>query len=57
MYEFIEKFAPHLTREVVNQAYSCSTKVELDELFDSLTIPEVKPVSIPEVENDTLVVS
>lgn len=57
MYEFIEKFAPHLSREVVNQAYSCSTKAELDELFESLTIPEVKPVSFPEVENDTLVVS
>ena len=32
MCDFIEKFAPHLTREVMAKAVQCHTKAELDEL-------------------------
>ncbi len=39
MYEFIEMFAPHLTREVVEEAYQRHTKQELDELFSDITLP------------------
>ncbi|CAA0119057.1 HTH-type transcriptional regulator CysB [BD1-7 clade bacterium] len=41
MYDFIEQFAPHLTREVVEKAYQCSSKIELDELFASIDIPRI----------------
>ena len=40
MYEFIEWFAPHLTREVVNEAVACATKKQRDELFAQTTLPE-----------------
>ncbi len=40
MYRFIERFAPHLTKEVVDEAYRRHNKAELDELFDSIHIPE-----------------
>ena len=40
MYEFIEWFAPHLTREVVDAAVACSTKKQRDELFASTELPE-----------------
>src|SRR5690606_5570562 len=39
MYEFIELFAPHLTREVVEEAYQRHTKAELDELFEHIQLP------------------
>lgn len=39
MFDFIEKFAPHLTKDVVEQAYECNTKIELDELFKGIKIP------------------
>lgn len=39
MYEFIELFAPHLTRELVEEAFSRNSKVELDELFSGLELP------------------
>jgi LysR family cys regulon transcriptional activator len=39
MYDFIEKFAPHLTRDVVNRAYDCTSKGELDELFSKIVLP------------------
>jgi LysR family transcriptional regulator, cys regulon transcriptional activator len=39
MYEFIELFAPHLNRQVVDEAYRCGSKAELDELFGGLDIP------------------
>ena len=39
MYEFIESFAPHLSRNMVEKAYSCSSKLELDELFENITLP------------------
>jgi len=40
MYEFIEEFAPHLTKDVVSDAFNRSSKVELDELFSTIELPE-----------------
>lgn len=39
MYEFIEQFAPHLTREVVNEALKRTSRIELEELFESIDLP------------------
>jgi LysR family transcriptional regulator, cys regulon transcriptional activator len=39
MYDFIEDFAPHLTRDVVNEAFTRQSKVELEELFSHLELP------------------
>lgn len=39
MFDFIEQFAPHLTREVVEEAYQRHTKLELDELFQHIELP------------------
>jgi len=39
MYDFIEDFAPHLTREVVEEAFQRQNKTELDELFSHLELP------------------
>lgn len=39
MYDFIEQFAPHLTKEVVEEAYQRHTKQELDELFQHIELP------------------
>jgi LysR family cys regulon transcriptional activator len=39
MYEFIESFAPHLSRSMVEKAYGCSSRLELDELFENITLP------------------
>jgi len=39
MYEFIELFAPHLTREVVESAFSKSSRAELEELFSGIDLP------------------
>ncbi len=39
MYEFIEDFAPHLTREVVQDAFQSRTKAEVEELFSHLELP------------------
>ena len=39
MYDFIEAFAPHLTRERVNQAVQCHSKAEVDELFATVKLP------------------
>lgn len=40
MYEFIRQFAPHLTKEIVDEAYHLhSHKHELDELFSSIELP------------------
>jgi LysR family transcriptional regulator, cys regulon transcriptional activator len=40
MYEFIELFAPHLTRDVVDQAMVTRRKDEFDRLFDEGKLPE-----------------
>ncbi len=39
MYEFIETFAPHLTREVIEEAISRGTREEIDELFNHIELP------------------
>ncbi len=39
MYEFIELFAPHLTREIVDEAFSRHSKADLDELFSHVELP------------------
>jgi len=39
MYDFIEMFAPHLTREVVTQAVLCRSAEQLDELFSDIVLP------------------
>ncbi len=39
MYDFIELFAPHLTREVVEEAYQLHTRQEMDELFKDIELP------------------
>ena len=38
MYEFIEGFAPHLTRAVVDAAVKCQTAGEMDDLFRDLKL-------------------
>lgn len=39
MYDFIEQFAPHLTRERVDAAVQCHSRTELDELFAETDLP------------------
>ncbi len=41
MYDFIEEFAPHLTRQVVDSAAHCHTREELDKLFSDMLLPEL----------------
>ena len=40
MYEFIERFAPHLTRDVVERAVATTDREEFDRLFEGLVLPE-----------------
>lgn len=40
MYDFIERFAPHLTRDVVEKAVSMKTADDLEALFKGITLPE-----------------
>lgn len=39
MYDFIELFAPHLTRDIVDQAFHCQSKQEFKELFSQFELP------------------
>jgi LysR family cys regulon transcriptional activator len=39
MYDFIERFAPHLTRDVVNEAFNRHSRADLDELFKHIELP------------------
>lgn len=39
MYDFIERFAPHLTRDIVDKAIALKSSDEVDEMFKSLTLP------------------
>jgi LysR family cys regulon transcriptional activator len=39
MYEFIEDFAPHLSRDLVGDAFMCQSKADLAELFSHLELP------------------
>jgi len=40
MYDFIERFAPHLTRDVVDEACSISAREDLDKFFSGFDLPE-----------------
>lgn len=40
MYDFIQHFAPHLTKEVVQEAISRHNKAEVDELFSGVQLPD-----------------
>lgn len=40
MYEFIRLFAPHLTQEIIQQSMQTKTKLELEEIFDDIDIPD-----------------
>jgi LysR family cys regulon transcriptional activator len=40
MYDFIERFAPHLNRDVVDEACSINAKEDLDKFFASFDLPE-----------------
>ena len=40
MYDFIERFAPHLTREQVDAAVACRTRAEREALFLGLRLPD-----------------
>ena len=39
MYDFMERFAPHLTRPVVEQAISLKSNVEIEEMFRDIELP------------------
>lgn len=39
MFEFIQLFAPHLTKEIVEEAVNRQTRAELDELFEHIELP------------------
>jgi LysR family cys regulon transcriptional activator len=39
MYEFMEIFAPHLSRQVVDDAFERHNRTELDALFAGITLP------------------
>ncbi len=39
MYDFIQQFAPHLTKDVVQDAISRHNKLEVDELFSGMQLP------------------
>ena len=40
MYDFIERFAPHLTREQVDAAVACNTRAERETLFAGIRLPD-----------------
>ncbi len=39
MYDFIEQFAPHLNKERVDAAGACGTRMEREQLFQTLELP------------------
>ncbi|MDP2516392.1 HTH-type transcriptional regulator CysB [Photobacterium damselae subsp. piscicida] len=39
MYDFMERFAPHLTRNVVNQAIALKSNAEIEEMFSTMELP------------------
>ena len=39
MYDFMEIFAPHLNRELVNEAFAAESAKEVDNLFENVTLP------------------
>ncbi len=41
MYDFIQKFAPHLTPDVVRQVQACANRAEVEEIFADQEIPDL----------------
>ncbi|MDD7804980.1 MAG: HTH-type transcriptional regulator CysB [Endozoicomonas sp. (ex Botrylloides leachii)] len=41
MYDFIEKFAPHLTKDVVQDAIARQNKTEIEALFSNIQLPSL----------------
>ena len=39
MYEFVELFAPHLNRELIDQAWHANSRLEVDDLFSGMELP------------------
>ncbi len=39
MYEFIERFAPHLTKSIIDEAIARPTRLEIEELFSHVELP------------------
>jgi LysR family cys regulon transcriptional activator len=39
MYDFMELFAPHLTRELIDQAFEAQTRQDVDLLFNDIVLP------------------
>ncbi|MBL6688831.1 MAG: HTH-type transcriptional regulator CysB [Pseudomonadales bacterium] len=39
MYDFIELFAPHLSRELVTEAFNAQSRAEVDQLFENIQLP------------------
>ena len=39
MYDFVELFAPHLNREMIDLAFEKNNRTEMDELFQNLVLP------------------
>ncbi|MGR5050305.1 HTH-type transcriptional regulator CysB [Photobacterium damselae] len=39
MYDFMERFAPHLTRNVVDQAIALKSNAEIEEMFSTMELP------------------
>ncbi len=39
MFDFLQRFAPHLTREVVEDAYNRHSRAEIDALFEPVELP------------------
>jgi LysR family cys regulon transcriptional activator len=39
MYDFIERFAPHLTKDVVERAMMQKNNEEVEKMFKGLTLP------------------
>lgn len=41
MYDFIQRFAPHLTPDVVREVQACSNRNEIDEIFANQELPDL----------------
>lgn len=41
MFDFIQKFAPHITHDVLEKVQACSGRAEVDELFQDIQIPSM----------------
>ncbi|OPX55923.1 LysR family transcriptional regulator, cys regulon transcriptional activator [Oceanospirillum multiglobuliferum] len=39
MYEFVTRFAPHMTRDLIDQALACSAKSDVEALFADIELP------------------